>query len=100
MKISNETLAVIKNFSLINPSIKFQKGNVLITASDGGDIIAKATLPDTFPTTFLIQDLSSFCSTISLLKEPDIEFDEQFCLIKSGRKKILYYYSDSRVVKS
>lgn len=100
MKISKETLDIIKNFSLINPAIKFQKGNTLITASDGGDLIAKAVLQETFPLQFLIEDLSSFCATISLLKDPDVDFEDTHCVISSGRKKIKYFYSDPRVVRT
>lgn len=100
MKLSSETLEIIKNFSTINPSIKFPKGNTIITANTGGDIIAKATVKEAFPIQVLIHDLNSFCSTVITLKDPDIDFQENFCVLTSGRRSIKYFYSDPAVVKT
>ena len=42
MQISNQTIEVLKNFAMINPSIAFQTGNVLQTVATNKTIMAKA----------------------------------------------------------
>ena len=44
MKLSNDTLSVLKNFGNINQGIYFKKGKVLKTVSSGKNILAEATI--------------------------------------------------------
>jgi len=44
MKISNETLAVLKNFASINTNIVVREGSVLATVSEGKNILTLATV--------------------------------------------------------
>ena len=60
MKFSNETVNILKNFSMINPSIAFKKGNALATMSPQKSIMARAMLDDEFPSNGAIYDLSRF----------------------------------------
>ena len=60
MKLSNETLNVLKNFAGINSGIEFKSGNKLSTISSTKTVLAKATLKDTFPQDFCIYDLNQF----------------------------------------
>ena len=46
MQISNETIDILKNFAMINPSIAFEPGNVLQTVATNKTIMAKAELVD------------------------------------------------------
>ena len=62
MKLSNETLTVLKNFSSINQGIQFKKGNKLTTVSSGKTVLAQANLKDEFPKEFCIYDLNEFLS--------------------------------------
>ena len=50
MKISNETKAILKNFATINSGIKVDSGNQLKTISNMKNILAVATVPETFAT--------------------------------------------------
>ena len=91
MKLSNETLNVLKNFSTINQGIEFKKGNKLATMAATKSVLAKATLKDEFPQDFCIYDLNQFLSVNSLFKETaELEFDESNITFKSGRSKIKY----------
>ena len=66
MKLSNETLTVLKNFSSINQGIQSKKGNKLTTVSSGKTVLAQANLKDEFPKEFCIYDLNEFLSIQSV----------------------------------
>ena len=66
MKLSNETLTVLKNFSSINQGIQFKKGTKLTTVSSGKTVLAQAVLKDSFPQDFCVYDLNQFLSVHSL----------------------------------
>ena len=76
MKLSNETLTVLKNFSSINQGIQFKKGSKLTTVSSGKTVLAQANLKDVFPQDFCIYDLNQFLSVNSLFKDSaELEFN-------------------------
>jgi hypothetical protein len=90
MKLSNETLNVLKNFAGINSGIEFKKGNKIATISSTKTILAKATLKDNFPEDFCVYDLNQFLSVHSLDKDVELDFDTSNIIFKSGRSKIKY----------
>ena len=90
MKLSNETLTVLKNFASINSGIEFKSGNFLSTMSPGKTVLAKAELNDTIPDSFCIFDLNQFLSVHSLFKDPDLVFDDYNVIFESGRSKTKY----------
>jgi hypothetical protein len=93
MKLSNETLTVLKNFAKINQGIEFKPGKVLKTMSVGKTILAKAAIADDFPQDFCIYDLNQFLAVYSLNKDTEIEYDDSNIIFKSGtngRNKIKY----------
>lgn len=98
MKLDQRTLQVLKNFSSINPSILFRKGNVLKTITPTKTILAKATLEQEFPSNFAIYDLSKFLSVLSLFDNPEIEIGEKAATIRSGRKKVTYVFADENTI--
>lgn len=90
MKLSNDTLTILKNFAGINSGIEFKTGNQLSTISPGKTVLAKAVLKDSFPEDFCVYDLPQFLSVHSLNKDPEIEFDDSNIIFKSGKSKIKY----------
>lgn len=90
MKLSNETLSVLKNFASINSGIEFKTGNKIATISSTKTVLAKATLKDDFPQDFCIYDLNQFLSVHSLYKDSELDFDASNVIFKSGRSKIKY----------
>lgn len=90
MKLSNDTLTILKNFAGINSGIEFKTGNQLSTISPGKTVLAKAVLKDSFPEDFCVYDLPQFLSVHSLNKDPEIEFDDSNVIFKSGKSKIKY----------
>jgi hypothetical protein len=90
MKLSSETLTVLKNFASINSGIEFKKGKNIATMSSTKTILAKATLPDDFPEDFCIYDLNKFLSVYSLYKDAEIDFENQNVIFKSNKKRTKY----------
>jgi hypothetical protein len=94
MKLSENTINIMKNFSTINPSLLVNPGSVLTTITPGNSIYAKATVEENFPRQFTIYELSKFLGIISLFKEPEINFGEHQMTIISGRQSVNYTYAD------
>ena len=95
MKLSNDTLNVLKNFASINQGIMFKKGKTLKTVSGGKNVLAEATISEEIPTDFGVYDLNNFLSVLSLHKEePVLEFESNNVLISGlkGRSKIKYRF--------
>ena len=90
MKLSNETLTILKNFASINSGLEFKEGNKLATMSPTKTVLAKATIADSFPQTFCVYDLNEFLSVYSLYKDSEFDFDDVNVIFKSGRNKIKY----------
>lgn len=97
-KISKETLEVLKNFASINSNILVKSGNVLTTISPVKNVMATATVSETFDTEFGIWDLNKFLGTISLFDSPNFEFDDKSVRISNGSSEVVYYYSEPKLL--
>ena len=100
MKLSNETLTVLKNFAGINSGIQFKKGNKIATISSTKTVLAKATLSDEFPQDFCIYDLNQFLSAYTLNKDPELAFEERYVIFKAGRAKTKYTTTEKNMIVS
>lgn len=100
MKLSNETLNVLKNFAGINSGLEFKSGNKLTTISSTKTVLAKATLKDDFPQDFCIYDLNQFLSVHSLGKDTELDFDTNNVIFKSGRSKTKYRMTAKNMIVS
>jgi hypothetical protein len=99
MKLSTETLNVLKNFASINQGIQFKKGKQLKTMSGGKSVLAKAGIKDEVPEDFCIYDLNQFLSVNSLFKDSaELDFDDANVIFKSGRKKMAYRKTDKSMI--
>lgn len=101
MKLSNETLSILKNFGTINQGILFKKGKVLRTVSTHKNILAEVVLKEEVPAEFGVYDLNNFLSVVSLHKDdPSFEFDSKHVLIvgNKGRSKIKYRFCDPSMI--
>ena len=101
MKLSNETLSVLKNFGAINQGIMFKKGKTLKTVSSHKNILAEVNISEEIPADFGVYDLNNFLSVVSLHKEdPSFEFDPHHVVIcgNKGRSKIKYRFCDPTMI--
>lgn len=101
MKLSDNTLTILKNFAGINNSILVKKGNRLRTISVAKNILAEAQISEIFPRDFAIYDLNQFLNGISLHQDPDLDFSEESYLsIREGRRRVKYFFADPNVIVS
>jgi len=100
MKLSTETISVLKNFSTINANLMVKAGSSLSTMSAMKNIVAKADVTEEFPSDFAIYDLNEFLSALSLFGKPDLEFGNDFVIIteEGTSKSLKYWFSDPSVV--
>ena len=99
MKLSENTVTLLKNFSNINQSILFKKGNSLRTISVMKNILAEATINEELPKDFGIYDLNQFLNGLSLHNNPDLDFaNDNFVVIKEGRSRSKYFFADPNVI--
>ena len=98
MKISDNTFDVLKNFSTINQSLAFKAGNVVRTVSPQKNILAQATVTESFPVDFAIYELNQFLGLSTLFEDPDFEFDASQVTIKEGSAKANYTYADPSMI--
>jgi len=101
MKLSNETISVLKNFGAINQGIMFKPGKKLKTVSSHKNILAEVTIKEEIPADFGVYDLNNFLSVVSLHKDdPSFEFDEKHVVIvgNKGRSKIKYRFCEPTMI--
>lgn len=95
MKISEETIQILKNLATFNNHIVVMPGNVLRTVNEKKTTLIKIAVPEEFPVEFALHDLSGLLKTISLFEDPEFEFGELSVVIsdETGTSQE-YYYSD------
>ena len=100
MQLSGDTRDVLKNFSTINQNLMVKSGNTINTMSAMKNIVAKATIPDTFSNEFAIYDLNEFLSALSLFKSPSLDFADKSVKLneEGGGSSLNYFFSDPSVV--
>ena len=99
MRLSKSTLDILKNFSTINQSICFKKGNLLTTLSIQKNILSRAHVEEEFPKDFAIYDLSEFLSAMLLFKDPEFDFSRDGCVkISDGRNTSRYFFADPSTI--
>ena len=99
MKLSDSTLSLLKNFSTINQSILFKKGNKLRTISVMKNIMAEATITEELPKDFGIYDLGQFLNGMGLHQSPELDFaNDSYVVIKEGRMRTKYFFADANVI--
>lgn len=101
MNLSKETLGLIRNFSTINGSLMLKEGNVLSTISEGKNVMAQATITESFPCDFGIYDLGEFLGVVSIFSNATLDFNDKFISISDGgASKIKYFAAGEGIVKA
>ena len=99
MKLSDKTLSLLKNFSGINQSILFKEGDKLRTISVMKNILAEATITETFPKDFGIYDLNQFLNGLNLHQTPELDFEnDKYVMIREGKSRSKYFFADPSVI--
>lgn len=100
MKLSKNTVTLLKNYAAINSNLLIKGGNKLATISGQKSIIAEATVEETFPQDFGIYDLNEFLSAYSVFNsgDPELTFTDKVVTLKEGSSSIKYYASNAEVL--
>lgn len=102
MQLNENTMAVLKNFASIQSNVVLREGNVVKTIAEAKNVMAVATLDQTFEREVGIYNLDEFLSVLSLVDTPELEFSDDFVTVSdsTGRSKIKYFYSDLGILTS
>jgi len=96
MKLTKETIAILKNFAIIQPNLMFKAGSELKTIAEAKNIVAKATITEQIPQDFGIYDVNDFLSSLSLFNDPTFDFSEdgKSAYISEGKSSLTYFFSE------
>jgi len=102
MELSDTTLNVLKNYSTINPNIVITEGSTVKTISVARNVLSKAELPEEFPASFGIYDLTEFLNVLSLVDSPRLKFEKDYVVVgdSTGRSSVKYFFSDPEMLTS
>lgn len=91
MKLSKETVTLLKNFASINNNILLKPGTSIGTINGIKSVVATADITEIIPSEFGIYDLNEFLAVLSVFTDPDIEFEDKYVSIKQGKNTIKFY---------
>lgn len=98
MQLSAKTIAILKNFATINPSIVLKPGHVISTISPNKTIMARAVVPDEFAGTYGIYSVNQFIGANSLFENPEVEFGENSVRFVSGGNSTNLQYCEPATI--
>lgn len=98
MKLSKETMQLLKNFSTINSNLLLVKGSKLSTISTHRTVIGEATVAENFTHDFGIYDLNEFLGTLSLFDDPELEFTDTHVVVSQNNMSVKYVSADPSVL--
>ena len=97
MKLSEQTVSLLKNFASINQNLQFKSGNKLSTISAQKNILVNAEIPESFPSDFAIYDLNKMLGVMNLFPDPEMEIGDK--TMKIGGK-VDYMFADPTMIVS
>lgn len=102
MKLSNETLSVLKNFAGINSNIVLNPGQTVKTMSESKTIMASANIAEDVPSQIGVYDLNEFLGVVTMFEDPDLLFDNEFKSVRvtEGKRAVKYFFSEPSILTS
>ena len=95
MRLSEQTVSLLKNFASINQNLQFKTGNKLSTISAQKNILASAEISESFPSDFAIYDLNKFLGAMSIFQDPELEIGEKTMTVGG---KLNYVFADPTMI--
>ena len=102
MKISDNTIGILRNFSDINANILFKPGKTLSTISTMKNIMAQADVEEEFESEFGVYDLPEFLRAIDSFQQPVLKFNGTANLKIQDEKSTLsarYAFADKSTLR-
>ena len=100
MFLSQETVAILKNFSTINQSILIKPGKRLRSMSVMKNILVEAEVTEEFDSEIGIYDLNQFLNCLSLIPGAEITAKDGSLVISDDQNSIEYRLSDPSVISA
>ena len=100
MKLSQRTIALLKQFAAINPGLVISPGNVIISRTP--DLVVEVTVPETFHHEVRIFNIHEFLRAVALFRDPIYEFGTDHVRIteSDGTAQTVYTYAKSGSILS
>jgi len=101
MKLSSDTMNILKNYASINQNLLIKEGKEITTMSAMKNIMARADVEETFPHDIPIYDLDNFLTSLSLFQSPNLEFQGTYVNIteeNNSKTSLKYFYSAASTV--
>jgi hypothetical protein len=98
MKLSENTVSVLKSFAVINQGIEFKEGGVLQTISPQKSIMAKAEIEDVLPAQGCFYELNRFLGVLTLFDDAQLQFNEKFVTVHDSKRSVNYTYADPQMI--
>lgn len=100
IKFTQETLAILKNFSNINQSILINPGQLIASIASNKTVLGVAEVSETFDTTIAIHNLPQFLNIMSMFKEPSIDIVAgRQVVIHEGKSKVFYTFAEPSMIE-
>ncbi len=101
MKLSEETIEILKNYATLNQGLAVKPGSVLKTITPSRSVLAISRVVESFPVSFCLYDLNKWLAKLSLYREAELEFESDRIVIKSADNRRTDYikYSSPEIVK-
>lgn len=100
MKLSENTVEILKNFASINMNLLLNPGNTLRTCSTTKNFFAEAVIDEKFDKQIGIYDLNKFLALLSMKSgDPDVEVEDKSFAFKGLNKgKIRMRFSEPSIL--
>lgn len=98
MFLSQETVAILKNFASINQSILIKPGSQLRSMSVMKNVLVEADVTETFEDEIAIYDLNQFLNCLSLIPGSELSLKNGSLIIADDKNSIEYRLSDPSVI--
>ena len=98
MFLSQETVAILKNFASINQSILIKPGSQLRSMSVMKNVLVEADVTETFEEEIAIYDLNQFLNCLSLIPGAELSLKNGSLIIADDQNSIEYRLSDPSVI--
>lgn len=99
MKLSPETIQILKNFASINENIYIPAGNVIRVRTIQKNVFAEATIKETFESPVCLYNLNEFLSVMNIGADGNITIKKNHLVIEWGSSKLTYNFADPMIMK-
>lgn len=100
MKLTPTSEVLLKNFASINPNFYAVPGNHISTKSPTSELVVHCDLDIEFPVEFGIFDMNKFLSSVALVDDPELDFEERSVRIFNQSTSLKYNYADKEALNT